>query len=129
MMMGVLRVLLVDDEAEVRRVARRVLERRGCEVAEADCGAAALASVENGADFDLLVADLDMPGMHGSEMVRRLRLLKDNFSVLYLTAYIDSLMDSRPLMNDEAFLEKPFSSTGLVEAVSLLAFDTVHGLP
>jgi hypothetical protein len=58
-------------------------------------------------------------------MVRELRGLLDGFKVLYATGFIDSLMDARPLLEDEAFLEKPYSADGLREAVSLLAYGRI----
>jgi hypothetical protein len=46
--------------------------------------------------------------------------------VLYVTGHIDSLMDTRSLWEDEAFLEKPFTAAGLTEAVSLLLYGTIR---
>ena len=120
-----LRVLVVDDEAAIRRFARMALRRAGYEIEEAGDAAEAISLAQAGLAFDILVADLQMPDGGGADMVRELRAIRDDFKVLYVTGFIDSLMDSRPLMADEAFLEKPFSAEGLVEAVSLLAFGRI----
>jgi FixJ family two-component response regulator len=69
---------------------------------------------------DLLIADLDMPGLTGDEMVRRVRATRPDLKVLYVTGHIGLVMDARPLWEGEAFLEKPFSSAALAEAVALL---------
>ena len=67
-----------------------------------------------------------MPGLGGAEMVRQIRMIRPDLPVLYVTGYIDRLMDARPLWEGEAFLEKPFSVAGLREAVSLLLHGTLR---
>jgi len=113
-------VLVVDDEAPIRQLARRILEAEGYLVHEAGDGLEAIAQLSGGAAVDLLLADLDMPHLGGDEMVRRIRSTRPDLKVLYVTGHIDRLMDARPLWEGEAFLEKPFSTAGLREAVSLL---------
>jgi CheY-like chemotaxis protein len=121
-------VLVVDDEMPIRRVARHFLEEAGCRVIEADCGEEAILALAEGQPVDLLLADLHMPGLRGDEMVRRIRISRPDLKVLYLTGRIDTLMDTRPLFESEAFLEKPFNGAGLREAVSLLLYETLTGL-
>ncbi|MCL5743680.1 MAG: response regulator, partial [Acidobacteria bacterium] len=66
------RVLVVDDSLTVREVERRLLENRGYEVVVAVDGMDGWYTLQN-ADFDLLVADVDMPRLNGIELVRRVR--------------------------------------------------------
>ena len=122
---AVLTVLIVDDEAPVRVVQRRVLEDDGYCVLEAADGAQGVELLAGQVHLDLLIADLDMPVLSGDEMVRCIRLARPDLRVLYVTGYIDRLMDARPLWEGEAFLEKPFSGAGLREAVSLLLHGTI----
>ena len=119
-------VLLVDDEAPVREVQRRALELEGYIVKEAGSGLEGIAAITPPAQIDLLVADLEMPGLGGAEMVRQIRMIRPDLPVLYVTGYIDRLMDARPLWEGEAFLEKPFSVAGFREAVSLLLHGTIR---
>lgn len=119
------KVLIVEDEAPVRAVERRVLEQQGYEVLEASDGLEGIAALDRTPHLDLLVADLNMPGLNGDEMVQRIRIARPDIRVLYVTGCIDQLMDSRPLLEGEAFLEKPFTPGGLQEAVSLLIFGTI----
>jgi two-component system, cell cycle sensor histidine kinase and response regulator CckA len=119
-------ILLVDDEPPVRDVQRRALELDGYVVQEAGSGLEGIAAIRHPAQVDLLVADLEMPGLSGDEMVRQIRVIRPDLPVLYVTGYIDRLMDARPLWEGEAFLEKPFSVAGLREAVSLLLYGTVR---
>lgn len=123
------RVLLVDDEPAVRRFAKMALSSAGYEVEEAADAAEAIARTRDGLEFDVVVSDLKMPNGSGADMVRELRAIRDDFKVLYATGFIDSLMDTRPLLQDEAFLEKPYTSQGLREAVSLLAYGRILQTP
>jgi two-component system cell cycle sensor histidine kinase/response regulator CckA len=113
-------VLVVDDEEPVRAVQRRVLETDGYQVLEATNGLEGLDLLAAGTVVNLLIADLDMPVLSGDEMVKRIRAIRPDLPVLYVTGNIDRLMDARPLWEGEAFLEKPFTAAGLREAVSLL---------
>jgi len=115
-------VLIVDDEEPIREIERRILLQGGYSVIEASSAAEALDTLQDGKPIDLLIADLDMPEVSGDEMVRRIRTLRPDLKVLYVTGHIDRLMDTRPLWDGEAFLDKPFSMNGLVEAVTLLVY-------
>jgi CheY-like chemotaxis protein len=118
-------VLVVDDEPAIRQIARRILEDGGYQITEAEGGLEAIALLAQGLPLDLLMADLDMPGLGGDEMVRRIRATRPDLKVLYVTGHIDRLMDARPLWEGEAFLEKPFNPVGLREAISLLLHGTL----
>jgi two-component system cell cycle sensor histidine kinase/response regulator CckA len=119
-------ILVVDDEPAVRDVQRRTLEAEGYAVTEASSGLEGIAALDQPGPIDLLLADLEMPGLNGVEMVRQIRTKRPDLPVLYVTGYIDRLMDARPLWEGEAFLEKPFTLEGLREAVSLLLYGTVR---
>jgi PAS domain S-box-containing protein len=72
-----IRTLIVDDNAETRAIAREMLEAKGAEVFEADCGGAGLDAIaeatRTGAPFGLVLIDWKMPEMDGLEMAERLR--------------------------------------------------------
>lgn len=119
-------VLIVDDEAPMRDLERRILEHGPYEVIEAEDAQAAFGILRSGQHVDLLIADLDMPGMTGEEMVLRIRAARPGQKVLYVSGNVDRLLDARKILDDdEAFLDKPFSAKGLLEAVSLLLYDTL----
>jgi CheY-like chemotaxis protein len=119
-------VLVVDDEEPIRMAARRILENSGYAVVEAENGARALELLSDGTAVDLLMADYEMPGMSGEEMARQLRTERRDLKVLYVSGYVDRLMNERPMLwEGEAFLEKPFTVDGLCQAVSLLLFGTL----
>jgi len=113
-------ILIVDDEAPIRQMERRILQNHGYRVLEAAGGEEALRTLQETVP-DLLIADLDMPGLSGEELVRRVHEQRSSQKVLYVTAHIDRLLDARSLIwEGEAFLDKPFSAAGLAEAVALL---------
>jgi two-component system, cell cycle sensor histidine kinase and response regulator CckA len=121
-------VLVVDDEAGYRELERRILERGGYRVIEASGGLDACRVLEGRDAPDLLIADLDMPDLRGEEMVRRIHTIRPELKVLYVTANIDRLLDAQSIAwEGEAFLDKPFTPKGLLEAVSLLLTGTLSG--
>ncbi len=117
------RVIVVDDEPSVRRIVRRMLEPAGYVVEEASDAQEACDSIQNSGPLDLLISDFHMPDLTGDEVARRFRAAKPDVKVLFITGYADDLFAERSLLWDgEAFLEKPFSRAGLLEAASLLLF-------
>ena len=115
------RVLIAEDEAPIRRFVERVLSGAGYATVVAQNGVDALNVASKNEPFDVLVTDLMMPEMNGDELARRLRQREPGLKVLYFTGYADKLFNDRAMMwEDEAFVEKPCSPKGLLEAVSLL---------
>jgi len=122
-------VLVVDDEPPIRQMERRILEKAGYRTMEASGGEEAIAML-SAINPDLLIADLDMPGLAGEEMVRRIHVVRPNLKVLYVTAHIDRLLDAQSIISDgEAFLDKPFTAAGLIEAVTLLLTGSISATP
>ena len=123
-------VLVVDDEPGVRTLARRILEGGNYDVLEAGNGVEALEVMASPVRVDFLIADLDMPVMRGEEMAKKIRALRPDLRVLYVTAHSEQLFKERPeLIEGEAFLDKPFTVRGLLEAVSLLKVGYINQPP
>jgi two-component system cell cycle sensor histidine kinase/response regulator CckA len=113
-------ILVVDDEESILRYLDRVLSDAGHRTTMAANGADAIAAAARGGRFDLLLTDVVMPEMTGAELALRLRQDDPDLKVLYLTGYSDRLFAEKiSLCNEEAFLEKPCSVVGLLQAVSL----------
>ena len=122
------RVLVVDDEESVRRVAALGLRHAGYDVTVASDGAEALEVVAQQPPFDVFVVDVIMPHMSGQELARRLRLDNPDVKVLYFTGYAERLFEEKQtLWENEAFVEKPVTFEALGEAVSLLLYDHTRG--
>lgn len=112
-----MRILVVDDESNMRFLLRMTLESAGYEVVEAPHGAAALQHVRE-ARPDLVVTDLMMPVMSGRELISELRadLQTASVPVVVVTANPRTTLESA-----DAVLGKPFAPTELLETVRTLA--------
>ena len=122
-----LRVLVVDDEEPVRKFVDRVLKDAGYETMTAVDGTDAMATAAKSGAFNMLVTDVMMPQMTGDELARRLRQTEPGLKVLYLTGFSDRLFKEKvTLWEDEAFLDKPCSVKGLLQAVSMLFYGQIE---
>jgi DNA-binding NtrC family response regulator len=112
------RILIVDDEPNVRLVFRTALELAGHVVAEASDGEAALARLR-ATPVALVLLDLKMPGVDGMETLRRLRAAGDDTAVVIVTAQ-GSIPDTVAAMRLGAidFIPKPVSPATLREVVA-----------
>jgi CheY-like chemotaxis protein len=113
-------ILLVEDDAEVRKVTRMILERYGYQVVEAGHGRDAMAVVDRmGGRIDLLITDMVLPeGMHGLQVAKAIRGLLPKLKVIFISGYSSDLA-GRPLVLQpgEAFVQKPFESEALLTTV------------
>jgi CheY-like chemotaxis protein len=114
-------ILLVEDERPVRSSLRRLLERHGYRVLEASNGQDALSLVASrGAEIDLVLSDMVMPGMGGTELAGRVRSSSPAIPVLLMTGYTEEAITragDRPL--DEHIIEKPFTLHTMLDKVNL----------
>jgi CheY-like chemotaxis protein len=110
-------VLLTEDEQDVREVAREFLESAGYRVLQAPSGEAALklAAAHHG-PIDLLVTDMVMPGMSGQELVRKMRVARQDLRVLYMSGYSEHAAEEATRSEGSAVLAKPFSRSALLRA-------------
>ena len=103
-------ILLVDDDDLLRNSVPIMLRLLGQEVEVVDGGRAALAWLEAGGHPDLVVLDVNMPGMGGLETLQRLRLLRPALPVLLATGHPDAkVMEAQHLDPLVAVINKPFS--------------------
>jgi CheY-like chemotaxis protein len=113
-------ILLVEDEAPLRRIVKMLLEKAGYRVLEASYGLQALAVWESAQGaIDLLLTDMVMPeGMSGRELATKLRTLQPTLSVIYTSGYSPELAD--PALSVETksfFLSKPYKPADLLALV------------
>jgi two-component system cell cycle sensor histidine kinase/response regulator CckA len=127
---GDLGVLVVDDEDGVRRFLDRAMQMQGFAPVVRSNGEDALRTAAAMPRLDLLITDMLMPDMNGDEVARRLRAMHPDLKVLYLTGFSDRLFaEKSALWEDEAFLDKPCSVTGLKEAIALLVTGRIDPMP
>ena len=113
-------ILIVEDEARVRRLALKTLERQGYRVLSASSGIAALSLWNSQAEeIDLLITDMVMPyGMNGSELVGKLRVLKPDLKVIFMSGYaVDEVDAGVELVDGVNFLQKPYGPEKLAKIV------------
>ncbi len=120
-------VLIVDDEPPLVALVARMLDGQGYQLLTAGSPDDALrVAATAGRPIALLVTDLQMPGMTGRMLSRRLLETNPGMKVLYVTGHSDALFDAAVLLDDhEAFLEKPITLSGAREAASLRLFGTL----
>lgn len=119
---GVETVLLVEDEASVRAIGRRVLADAGYRVLEARHGADALrVSDSHVGPIHLLITDVVMPEMSGRELTRIIRSRRPGIPILYISGYTDDELLRRGILETGAdILRKPFVPTELKSSVKKL---------
>ena len=110
------RILVVDDDPDVRWMTAEYLRRIGHDVTEADSGSTALAILDRGDPCDLVMIDLAMPGLSGVETMRLARRTRPDLKVLFCTGYADVSRFAGET-GDDALLKKPFGPGVLAEAV------------
>jgi CheY-like chemotaxis protein len=108
-------ILLVEDDAEVRQVATRILRRNGYRVLEAGNGAEALRVAESQPEpVDLIVTDLVMPEMGETELAEKIRETQPDARILFTSGYAENAVVRQSLLQaGEAFIEKPFTPAKL----------------
>ncbi len=112
-------VLVIDDEPDIREIVRSVLERRGLRVLTAEDGASGLRAIrESGADVDVVLLDMNMPGMSGVETYEELARLDGGVRVIFSSGYgqreaLSGFGESPAI----SFLQKPYTMDELVSRV------------
>jgi signal transduction histidine kinase len=116
-----LRVMLVDDDGDVRATLARSLEDAGFVVTIAESAESALDQLRRGLEIDALVTDLSMPGMNGWDLIRELRASRPFLPSLLLTGHLQDI-DALTSFEDERFalLRKPVSPGLLAKRIAAL---------
>jgi two-component system chemotaxis response regulator CheY len=120
-----MRALIVDDSSFIRDYLRQLLHRMGITCDEAVEGGTALELLAAAQTFDLMLLDVNMPGMNGLECVKALREahLGPEMKVMMVTTNFDHASIMAALDNGaDEFLMKPFTPEGLREKIALLGF-------
>jgi DNA-binding NtrC family response regulator len=113
-------ILIVEDEPDVRRMAERILTKNGYSVIGTGDGEEALdVCGRSDQQLDLLLSDVIMPGMLGTELVEKVKEIRPDMSVVFMSGYSHEVLaaDALAEQNGSAFIEKPFSGTELLSTI------------
>jgi PAS domain S-box-containing protein len=112
-------ILLVEDEPNLRYLARQYLEKQGYKVIEAADGAVAMQiAVAHEATIHLLLTDVIMPGMNGRELAQRISEIRPNVKVLYMSGYTENVIGHNGTLDAGVrLLQKPFNLRDLKRVV------------
>jgi DNA-binding NtrC family response regulator len=104
-------VLVIEDDAEVRRFVVTMLEKLGYQVLQAENGIAALALADEALEIDLVLSDVVLTGeMNGDEVAEQILMRMPDAKVLFMSGYADNAtVQQRWLDNEVELLKKPFT--------------------
>jgi CheY-like chemotaxis protein len=114
---GIIRILIVDDEREFAQSISERLRNRGYHTEVTFDGKHALESIGRNR-HDIVLLDLNMPGMHGMEVLRFIRKSNTRIHVIIITGYISDLVSSAAVMCGAfEILVKPIDFNALIDAI------------
>ena len=111
-------VLVAEDEGPVRNAVRRILERAGYSVLEAGNGTEALQIFNTSKGVDVVLTDMMMPDMSGSQLAKQIRETAPDIPVLFMSGYTSHSTFLQGLDSGRStFIQKPFTGQALLERV------------
>ena len=115
-------ILLVEDDALVRELARKVLSDQGYTVLEAEnADEALLLNRRFSGTIDLLLSDVVMPGLNGRELYERLKVARPQLEALFMSGYTENVVAHHGVLDEGTnFMQKPFTLEGLLARVRAL---------
>ena len=124
-------ILVVEDEVNLRYLARQFLEKQGYRVIEAADGAAAMQiAVAHEGIIHLLLTDVIMPGMNGRELAQRILEIRPNTKVLYMSGYTENVIGRNGTLDAGIrLLQKPFTLRDLKNIVREVLNSTPGEVP
>ncbi|MEO0113291.1 MAG: response regulator [candidate division WOR-3 bacterium] len=109
-----MKILLVDDNFELGFTLKELLELKGFQVEYVEDGFAALDKFKEN-DFDLVIMDIVMPGMDGIEIFKKMREIKKNIKVIFLSGFVDEKRKEKlKNMGIKDFIEKPYNFSQII---------------
>ena len=110
-------VVVIEDEASVRRIIRRVLDRESHNVREVATGSEAIRICKQDG-IDLLICDIGLPEINGYEVALQCRGTCPDCGVILMSGHLPDELERRRIPEDIKYLQKPFSPADLMQAVN-----------
>jgi two-component system cell cycle response regulator CpdR len=124
-----IRILLAEDDDVMREYLTRALVRSGYAVESVDRGTAAMALIDAGEMFDLLLTDIVMPEMDGIELAQKAAVASPGLRVMFITGFSAVTLKAGQAMPNAKVLSKPFHLRDLVlEVDRIFASESASGL-
>jgi len=116
------RILIAEDDASMRNFLSLALTRAGHDVDAREDGLDALAALQEGLSFDLLLADIVMPGMDGIELSQKAATLAPGLKVMFITGFAAVALDKAGAAPEPGakVMSKPFHLKDLVDQIEHL---------
>jgi len=109
-------ILLVEDEDMLLWMATKLLEELGYTVIQAQTPDAAISICQQGQELDMVLTDVVMPGMNGSEMVTRIKAIRPRLKVLFMSGYTAEIVAQRGIVEEGMhYIQKPLEMSRLDE--------------
>lgn len=117
-------ILIAEDDPSMRQFLALALERAGHELTTCEDGLEALKALEDNSSYDLLLADIVMPGMDGIELSQKAAIIAPSMKIMFITGFAAVAMGqygtSAAIGADTKILAKPFHLKDLVDQVEAL---------
>lgn len=115
------RILIVEDEKMVLKTITAMLTRNGYDVIGFEYPGDAIAAIEQGEKFDLLISDVIMPDINGKELVAAIRALQPQIKVLFMSGYTDNVISEHGILDEGVeFIQKPIELRKLLQKIRLI---------
>ena len=112
------RILLIEDQEEVRRVMKKNLESVGYEVTEAETGDEASGTFSEAGPFDLVITDMVMPGkLQGLDVAELIRSKRPGQKIVFMSGYASEAQDQQITSKNDVRLMKPVRRTELIRTI------------
>ena len=113
-----MRILVIDDEAEVREITKELLRFLGHEVITAECGEAGIKLVQSGLP-DLVITDLNMPRMNGIQVIESTRLASKTVPIILYSGNSENWQEQGLRAGANATLSKPYTINEMRSAIKI----------